>query len=78
MCVCGLGIFAKKQQEITSSDVSISDSPLDRSSKLGLAASGGGGGGGGAGTGGGKGGVGKAIRNGGGMFILFIKCNTYN
>lgn len=33
---------------------------------------------GGAGTEGGRGGVGRGNRNGAGMFILFIKCNTYN
>lgn len=37
---------------------------------------GGGGGGEGAGTEGGSGGVGNAMRNGAGMFILFIKCKT--
>ena len=42
-----------------------------------LVATGGGGGGTGeAGTKVGRGGVGSATRNGAGIFILFIKCNT--
>lgn len=64
-------------REITSSEDSISDSSLDRSAAWGFVDTGGGGGGG-AGTKGGRGGVGRAIRNGAGIFILFIKCNTYN
>lgn len=68
---------------VTSSEDSNSDSPLERSVEEGLLANGGGGGGGeegGAGTPaeGGRGGVGSAIRNGAGIFILFIKCNTCN
>lgn len=70
------------QKNITSSEDSISDSPLDRFSALGNAAGGGGTGGGGTGGGTGtevgRGGVGSAARNGAGIFILFIKCNTYN
>jgi hypothetical protein len=61
-------------RECTSED-SISDSSLERSvvrGFLGIS----GGGGGGAAAGGGRGGVGKAMRNGAGMFILFIKCKT--
>lgn len=62
----------------TSSEDSISDSLLDRSSILLLETIGAGGGGGGGGTDRevGRGGVGKAIRNGAGIFILFIKCKT--
>lgn len=33
---------------------------------------------GGAGMEGGRGGVGRGNRKGAGMFILFIKCNTFN
>lgn len=70
----------RKQVEITSSEDSISDSLLDRTFMLVLAATGGGSGGAGGGTGVevGRGGVGSAIRNGAGIFILFIKCNTLN
>lgn len=66
-------------EDVTSSEDSISDSSLDISADWGFAVTGGGGGrgGGGAGTSGGNGGVGSAIRNGAGMFILFIKCRTY-
>lgn len=62
---------------ITSSEDSISDSLLD---KFSIETVGGGGGGGGGGTDRevGRGGVGRAIRNGAGIFILFIKCKTYN
>lgn len=67
---------------VTSSEDSNSDSPLDRSVEGLLAIGGGGGGGEGGGAGtpaeGGRGGVGSAIRNGAGIFILFIKCNTCN
>ena len=68
--------------EVTSSEDSNSDSPLDRAANEGLIAVGGnggdgGGGGGGTTTEGGRGGVGSAIRNGAGIFILFIKCNTW-
>lgn len=61
---------------ITSSEDSISDSLLD---KFSIETVGGGGGGGGGGTDRevGRGGVGRAIRNGAGIFILFIKCKTY-
>lgn len=67
-----------QKQCSTSSEDSISDSPLDIYEKFvfsGIA--GGSGGGRGSGTEGGRGGVGNAIRNGAGIFILFIKCNTY-
>lgn len=66
----------ESNENVTSSEDSISDSPLDRSADRGFIATVGGGGGGGAGTSGGNGGVGSAIRNGAGIFILFIKCRT--
>lgn len=66
---------------MTTSDDSISDSSLERSFRFGfvdvVVGGGGGGGGAAAGTGGGKGGVGNAMRNGAGIFILFIKCKTW-
>lgn len=67
-------------ENITSSEDSISDSLLDKFSILLSETVGGGGGGGGGGTDRevGRGGVGRAIRNGAGIFILFIKCKTYN
>lgn len=61
----------------TSSEDSISDSSLDTST-AGFSGKGGSGGWGEEGTGGGSGGVGNAILKGAGMFILFIKCNTYS
>ena len=60
----------------TSSEESISDSSLDNSANGCFVDSSGGGGGGGTGAKGGRGGVGIAIRNGAGIFILFIKCKT--
>lgn len=68
---------SESSEDVTSSEDSISDSPLDRSADRGFTVTvGAGGGGGSAGTSGGNGGVGSAIRNGAGMFILFIKCRT--
>lgn len=65
-----------KQQTTTSSEDSISDSSLDDSANGCFVDSRAGGGGGGTGAKGGRGGVGIAIRNGAGIFILFIKCKT--
>lgn len=59
---------------MTSSEDSISDSLLDKCSML--VSEDGGGGGGGTGTDTVRGGVGSALRNGAGIFILFIKCKT--
>lgn len=64
-------------RNLTSSEDSNSDSPLERCAKLEFVSTGGGGGGSGAGAEGGRGGVGSAARKGAGIFILFIKCNTY-
>lgn len=71
-------------RQVTSSEDSISDSSLDIFVTWGLGVARGGRGGsvndgdGGAGMQGGRGGVGRGNRNGAGMFILFIKCSTYN
>lgn len=67
-----------KHQIPTSSEDSISDSLLNISSIFVSMEDGGGGSTGGdrMGTDFGRGGVGNAFRNGAGIFILFIKCNT--
>lgn len=67
------------KKEITSSEDSISDSLLESpaSATEGGGGIGGAGIGGGVGTEVGRGGVGSAALNGAGIFILFIKCKTY-